>query len=179
MKKILIRDYWLIIVSWCIFLEGHDVLAAIIVSAASAVVLSVRSEVNRWRMAAMTLGSFMAVKMILDSGNIPYYFPDLYPFMALIVFNAAAVNECLYNLRYRHVLPILTVCLIAYAIISLIIVIVPQENYSIFSKASLYTMSAFIFLPYLLPLIAHPSSYHLKEFLKRMKIQPAKKQNQV
>ena len=154
MRKRLIREYWLILVAWCVYLNGWNIIAYVIMTAATGYALMNRCEADHWRIAAICISCYSVMMAILFASNIPYFYPDLHIFLAFIALNSALTNECLIRLRKQFIFPLLLMGLIGILILTLSIMMVPTEDYSLFTRGSLLRMSAFIFLPFLTPLAA-------------------------
>lgn len=153
MKKILVGNYWLIIVSWCLFLNGMELLAIILSLSTTVYLLLRKSEVDVWRICAISLMMFMLGIMILISTNILYFFPKLNILFTIMCLNSATVHEHLYKLRKESIMPMMLLAMISVAVLSFLIVILPEELYTIFGKRSLFLMEVLIFLPYLIPML--------------------------
>ena len=152
MKKTLIGNLWLMIVAWCMYLNGFA-LIAMLIGISGTLILMIRCEADHKRCIILFVILYGLVLSELHTGTIPYFFPDLYMFMAIVIINAAATNEYYYAIRNKSVLPMLSVILVACAVLSLVIFIVPDADYSLFKKSNLFLMESFIFLPYLLPML--------------------------
>ena len=153
MKKVLIRNYWLMMISWCLFLNNKETLAIIIAMMACVYLLLVKSEVNYLSIILIGLLMFVANCSILFISYIPYYFPKLHLLLMVVCFNTAIAYQHLNMYKNKFILPILSLISIGMFILSGLIVILPDYLYTIFSKRNLFIMEAFIFLPYLIPLV--------------------------
>ena len=171
MKKIYIINCWLMIASWCLFLNGLQLPACLLGLICSCYLLMSKSEVDIWRTAAVTLGMFILALTVLLSCNITYFFPKLTFFIPIVCLNAAIANEYLYMLNKRFVLLITIFAIISISVLSIIIVIVPDELYSLFTKRNLFMMAFLIFLPYLLPMLL---SYVFRTIPKKLSAHIAK-----
>ena len=143
---------WLVMFIWGVYLNGYGIIALLLGLIGTGLLLFVKGEVNYRRIIAVSIISYMVLIGVLFHSNIPYFFPDLHIFMSVIVLDAAVTNEYLYRVRKKIILQMLSLILAAYAMLSILIVILPDASYTIFSKNSLFLMESFIFLPYLLPL---------------------------
>ena len=152
MKRRLIREYWLILVAWCAYLSDWKIVAYMIVLAATGYALVNRCEADHWRIAAICISCYSVMMAVLFASNIPYFYPDLHIFLAVISLNSALTNEYLIRLKKRCIFPLLLMGLIGLTILTVCIMMVPAEAYSLFTRNSLLRMSAFIFLPFLSPM---------------------------
>lgn len=152
MKMLVIRNYWLMIISWCLFLNGKEILGILIGAIGCIYLLLFKDSINCYRILLIGFLMFVISCLILIPSNIPYFFSKLHILLMVISIDTAITNEYLYLFKNKFILPILLICLSTIIISSLLIIVLPDSLYSLFTKASLFKMLAFIFLPYLLPL---------------------------
>lgn len=150
MKTKLIINYWLILISWGLFLNDLVILAIVFSLIACTILLFSNWRINYWRSICIFLLSYLMIYLILKGSNIPYYFDKSYAFLATISLDMSITNEQLYLLTSKNIKPFLVVMILSLSVLSLITLILPDYQYSLFTKRSLYTMIAFIFLPYLI-----------------------------
>ena len=153
MRKRLIYNYWLIIISWCMFLNDLTLLANIIVILACAMLLSIKRRINFWRMSFVSILAYVAISLFLFRSNISYYFPKLFTYLALISLNLSLTNERLYIFKSKGLVPFLMAIVLSMSVLSIVAILLPNNLYTIFTKSSLEKMIFLIFLPYLIPLI--------------------------
>lgn len=152
MRKKLIYNYWLILIAWCLFLNKLTLLAILFGLGACAILATIQRRINYWRMCFVSVISYVLVSLLLIRSNIPYFFSQMYVFLAVICLNVAFTNERLYLFKSRYLKPFLFVMIIGLSVLSTIAFILPNDLYSLFSKISLYIMICLIFLPYLVSL---------------------------
>ena len=150
MNRKLTYNYWLMIVAWCMFLNGYNLLANMFGIAACAVLSTMSKRINYWRMCFVTLIIFVTISLLLINSNISYFFPKLYYFLAFICLDMALTNEHLYLFKSKYLKPFLIVIAIDLVVLSLIVLVLPADLYSLFTKKSLFLMICLIFLPYLI-----------------------------
>ena len=151
MKKIVIRNLWLMMIAWCLFLNDHVLSSMICAMMASLYSLWMLGEVNFWRAAAISISFYALMSGSFFSNNISFFFPALHIFMMAVCLNAGICTEYFVSLKRKKLMKIL-VCVSLCALVFLIaVILVPESDYSLFSKGNLYRMISFIFLPYLLP----------------------------
>lgn len=150
MKAKLIYNYWLILISWGLFLNDLAILAIITSVVASLLLLVNNWRINYWRCISIFVLSYLVICLLLGNSNIPFYFSRSYEFLAAISLDMSITNEQLYLLTSKHLKPFLVVMILSISVLSLITLVLPSNQYSLFTKKSLYLMIAFIFLPYLL-----------------------------
>lgn len=151
--KTLIKNYWMMILAWCLLLNGYDSLGIILAMFTCLYALIVLREVNYWRVIAVCMIEFSVSLMFLMSSSIPYYFPKLLTFLTVISLNAAISNEYLTALKRKHLMWFILAIISCMFVLSLLIIILPDELYTMFTKTNLFLMEAYIFLPYLIPTI--------------------------
>lgn len=152
MKRLLIYNYWLIIIAWTMFLNNNTILAILLCLGACAILVFIKRKINYWRMSFLSVTSYVIISLILSMSNIPYYFENMYIFLAIVCLNLALTTERLYLFKSKYLKPFLVVMLISVAVLSLIVVILPRGLYTLFTKSSLFIMIGLIFLPYLITL---------------------------
>lgn len=150
MKMTLLRNYWLIIMAWCFYLNGHGMIGAVLTIMACALVLIVKSEVNLWRVSAISLAVYGLSLIVLMNTNIPYFFPGLKYFLILTSIDCGLTNEYLYVIRKRFILPVLITIVLYLCGLFAVISLLPAQSYTMFTKGNIVLMAMFIFSPYLI-----------------------------
>ncbi len=154
MKKTSVVNLWLMIVAWCMFLNGYAFVSVLIALGAAAYCCCKAGEVLCSRNAAL-FALFGAAQICLcHINNIPFFFPGLQAFLAAASINAWTFSACLKRMKKRQIQPFLLATLAAYIFLNLMIAIVPEDSYTLFGKRNLFLMVSFIFLPYLFPIAA-------------------------
>ena len=149
MKMALFKDSCLMIIAWCVYLNGYSFMAMVLALLSSIYLLVIKSEVNYWRIAAIALGIYVVSESILRFSNIPYFFPDLKYFMIFTSLNCSLANEYLYMIKYKFIFPVLIIIILYVVLLSLVICMLEEASYTMFGKKNLYLMVMFIFFPYL------------------------------
>lgn len=152
MKKVLIENLWLMAIGWCLYLNDHILASAAIMCFAALYSLYVIGEVDVLRCAVTFIGIYILTLCLYLAGNIPYFFPSLHIFMAAVMFDVFACIEYFASMKRKDLLPILMFVFGAMIAIFIAIAAAPEDEYTLFSKASLYLFGSFIFLPYLIPM---------------------------
>ena len=153
MKMILIINYWLMMASWCMFLNGYLVVALLLGLAGIILLMFGKKRINYFRLAILTIFIHSLALVFTYSYNIPYFFPKLELFISFMSLNGALSYEHLINAKKSTILPILFVMLLITISLLVLIAFVPADLYSIFGKNRLFMMESLIFLPYLIPVI--------------------------
>ena len=154
MKKILIRNYWLMIIAWTLILSDYIVLGCLLSLFATAFVIASKRISNYWRLIALALSVFIVSALILQNGNIPYYYAGIIPFIFFVLINAMATNEFIYIFKAKSLYSVLFISLLGFLVFLAVLIIVPNDAYSLIGKVNLFTIICFIFLPYIIPLLA-------------------------
>lgn len=150
MKRMITVNYWIMSVAWALCLDGKNGLGIGLGIFATIVLSTYRKGINLWRVLSNALMTIMIVLPIYFFGNIHYFFPKLYIFLIVMAYNSAIVNEYLSLYKNRFIMPFVLTIFVSSVILALIIVVLPGESYSLFTKQSLMFMNGFIFLPYLI-----------------------------
>lgn len=153
MRRKLIYNYWLIIISWCMFLNDNILLAVIACLGAIALLLSNRKKINYWRMCFLSILSYTTISFILSRSSIPYFFPKLYYFLAFICLDMALTNEHLYLFKSKYLRPFVIMLIISLVVLSIMVIVLPNDLYTLFTKKNLFMMVNLIFLPYLASIV--------------------------
>ena len=147
----MIMELWVMMASWSLFLNGYGIIAVVMVAVCDLYALYRIGEVNCWRIAALSIGLYGVLAGWYHAGDIPYYFPNLHIFMALTILNGALIGESLYAYRRGLSLLLSSVISLMFVLTALIIVLIPEKDYSLFGKKNLFLMDLFFFLPHLIP----------------------------
>ncbi|MDO4940782.1 MAG: hypothetical protein Q4E33_03720 [Erysipelotrichaceae bacterium] len=154
MKKILMVNYYLVIMGWCLLLNGLDFVGVGMVVIGIAILFANRKNINYWRLLATTMLSYSLVSFFLFRSSIPYYFPKLSYFLFVVCLDNALLNERLINFKNEILCYIAGSILVFFLLSTFLIRLLPGEMYSMFTKDNLLLIIGFIFLPYLFsPLI--------------------------
>lgn len=152
--KTILKNCWLMMIAWSLILNSHAVIAAGMAICACILLILSLKEVNYWRVCSVGMFLYAGCLITLLAGSIPYYFPELYIFLSAACLNAALLHEHLQDLKKRRLVGLLLVILSCFAILSVLIVLLPEEPYLLFTKKNLFRMGGLIFLPYLIPVLA-------------------------
>ena len=149
----LLRNYWLAIMAWGLYLNGHMMPASFLMLMACGLLLIVKSEVNLWRVAAVSLFVYVLSLIVLMNTNIPYFFPDLKYFLIMSSIDCGLANEYLYVIRKRFILPVLITVVLYLCGLLAVVGMLPEESCTILGKGNICLMAMFIFSPYLITMI--------------------------
>ena len=151
MKTKVTLDLWGMITAWCLYLNGHTLIAMIVAAAVTAMMLAGEDEVSLRRIIAVSIAFYAVMFSFYIRSSVPYFFPGLHFFLAVQTVNASLISEYLYHLDRDYVLAILSITAIAMAALFGLIMLANDADYSLFTKGNLFLMGLFIFLPYFIP----------------------------
>lgn len=147
MKRLLIYNYWLLIISWCLFLNDLTSLAIVLCLGGCVILMKINRRINYWRMAFLSIISYVTISFFLSMSNIPYFFPKLYIFLAVTCLDLAFTFERMYLFKSKYLRPFLVFMLLGISVLSLITILLPNSLYTLFTKDSLFIMIGLMFLP--------------------------------
>ena len=171
MKETLIRNLWLMIIAWCLYLNGYTLIAMGTALITGVCVLVKKGEADLKRSGLFALCMYTVILSLYHSGNIPYFFPSLHIFMAAMMFNAAVCYGLYGKMKRKDLVKVLGFVSLAFLAVFILISFVPGEDYTLFGKRSLYLMESFIFLPYQIPMLYR----HVTRTVKVMNLKAVKK----
>ena len=149
MKKILMVNYYLVIIGWCLFLNSFEILGMMFLVGGSVILLSIDKKINYWRMIGLSFLANGLVSFLLEKSSIPIYFPQLSRFIFLACLNNAIMYEYLNMLKSDFLYTVAFTIIVSIFASTILVKILPNDFYTIFTKDNLLLMIAFIFLPYL------------------------------
>lgn len=131
------------------FLNDLTLLATLLGLGGIALLMTINRRINYWRLSFLSVIVYVTISVFLKMSNIPYFFPKLYIFLAVVCLDAAFTFERLYLFKSRYIKPFLIMMLISLSVLSIIAFLLPGNLYTIFTKISLYMLILIIFLPHL------------------------------
>lgn len=138
------------IIAWCLVLNDYLVLGLVLDVLGSYIMLRSK-RLNYWRLLAFGLLMFNVMEAILQLSNIPYFFYNITYFILLMSLNAAITNEFIYIFKAKALYSTIVMSTLAFIAFLFVLAVLPGNLYSLFSKASLFILICFIFLPYIVP----------------------------
>ena len=151
--KTIVKNCWLMMIGWSLILNSQTMIGTVFAIAGCILLVLTLKEVNYWRICSVCMFLYAACLLTLLSGSIPYYFPELYFFLSAVCLDAALTHEHLCSVEKRQVSGFILVILSCLAVLSVLILILPEEPYLLFTKKNLFRMGGLIFLPYLFPAV--------------------------
>lgn len=165
MKRLLIYNYWLVIIAWCLFLNDYIILPMLLGLGGCAILVFMKRRFNVWRIGCLSMVIYITISFILSLTNIPYYFSKFYVFLAIVCLNLALTFERISLFKNKYLMPFLMTMIISMVILSIVAAIVPDSLYSLFTKNSLFLMINIIFLPQILAIVVSIMSKQIKKAL--------------
>ena len=153
MKMLVIGNYWLVILAWCLFLNDYVFLSEVVLILGCLVLLLRKRRHNYPRIIICTLATYIMLKTILSLTGIPYFFPQMSIYLFLVSIHCWMMYEYFGKLNDHFILPVIVIIIFNLLFTVSLIAIIPSEFYSLIGKINLLIITAFIFLPYLSPLM--------------------------
>lgn len=147
MKKVIRNDLWLMIIAWCLLLNGYSILGILISVVASIYLVNNTKYIKRIRLLSMSF-AFILINSILFYLTAAYAF-EYFPFFCLSVsLNVALLNERLYKERLSSIEPIAIIMVLSLIIFMSITAILPNSIIFYTAKNNMYSLIVLIFIPY-------------------------------
>ena len=147
MKRVFYINYWLMLLGWCLFLNGYSFLAVLSTILATTILYTANRDINHWRFFAVFLLGYMLTLIIYFVSSIPNFFPNLYLIIGTNSLNMALMMENVTRLKAKSIIPVYIVIILIMISAVSITFFLPDTLYSVFSKANLYRMIGIIFMP--------------------------------
>lgn len=147
MKKVTRNDLWMMIIAWCLLLNGYSILGIIVCFVSSIYLIANIKIINKLRV----FTSFLAFTLL--NGFLSYlttaYLFNFFPFFCVLV----SINLALLNERLKKERLLTLEIIFAFMIISLIVFMFTTyllPNSVIFEAArqNMYSLIVLIFIPY-------------------------------
>ena len=148
MKRLVMIDMWLLMIGWCLYLNGCSPAGEAAMLIACLLPLIRRRKLSM-AMVLMAVCIFGLMLMAYRGSALSLYFGDLPYLLFFICWNTVMIYPCMRSLKRRHILLFLSVAFAGMALISVAVLLIPGENYSLLGKGSLFLLVSFIFLPHL------------------------------
>ena len=150
---LVIGNYWLAILAWCLFLNDYTFLSEVVLILSCLMLLLRKNRHNYSRIIICSIVTYIVLKTILSLTGIPYFFPKMSIYLFLVSVHSWMMYEYLGRLNDHFILPVIVIIMFNLLFTISLIVIIPSEFYSLIGKINLSIITGFIFLPYLNPLV--------------------------
>lgn len=147
MNKVFIINCWLTIIAWCFFLNSFGKIAIAIMAFACFLQIKLGKGFKIKKIIISSLIAFSVLLTIIARTTVIYYFSDIASLMFVMCLDTCICNEYLSLIDDSLLHYSLIIIITSVIFISVIISLLPDSFYSIFTKANLYLLVLFIFLP--------------------------------
>lgn len=170
MKNITRNDLWMMIVAWCLLLDGYSILGMVVGILATIYVIISTKRKNYLRIIGVSVVCF-SLCFILARLTVFHSFNNFAFFSAIISLNVAFLNERLYRERLRNLYLIFVIMFACLIIFMLVALIIPANLVLANAKANMFGLIILVFIPYtsivLISLII--KEYNMKCFLEQQR----------
>ncbi len=149
MKNSLLVNYWLVILSWCLFLNDYIVLSLLVMLGSIVYIICILSHINLWRCGFVLSANILWFLFLGRVSSIGSFFPEISLFGFFFAVNNALFTELVNSSRARDIYPSYLILACVAVFVSLIALFVPEYDYSLFTKMNLYLLITYIFSSYL------------------------------
>ena len=147
MKKVMIYDLWVCMIAWSLFLCGHQlwgIFAALICSLYNCCFVK---NMNLWRLFSVFMVSLLiGIFFVSHSGIMPIYH-GIFPFLSVMMFDYALINELTCRLRVRKVTVIYLFIVFTTVLSTALALIIPDDPLLPYYKTNVLTFVFIIFFP--------------------------------
>ena len=147
MKKIVIYDFWMIMLGWSLFLNGFRYVGMSLALFCAVYNFFVIRHMNIWRLFSLTLISSLVGISVLRTTNIALIYHGIFPFLMLMMLNCGLVNEICCALSADK--PVFIDILLSFTTLFCVTVacIIPESPLLPFYKSNLFAFIVMIFFP--------------------------------
>ena len=153
MKMLIIGNYWLAILAWCLFLNDYVFLSEVVLILGCLMLLLGKKGHNYLGIIVCAIITYIILYTILSLTRIPYFFPNLSIYLVIVSIHCFMMSDYFSRLNDHFILPVIVIILLNIIFTATLIIIIPDQFYSLIGKINLLILTCFIFLPYLSPLI--------------------------
>lgn len=168
MKNITRNDLWMMIVAWCLILNGYSILSIIVGIFASIYLIKNIKNKNILRILSLATTTFLVNTLLafICNAHSFIYFPLFNIFVSI---NVALLNERLYKERLKALYPILLVMIISLTVFVCLTILLPSKYYLISVKANILSLTILIFIPYtsIMMISVIKKEFNLKRFIDK------------
>lgn len=147
MKNILRNNLWMVIVAWCLELQGHYVYGIIVSLLASVYLLINIKNINVLKVGIIFLG-FSIYCYLIGSVTVNELYKMFVPFMLTLMMNVSLTNERLKKERLINLYNIFVFCLTCFILFFLAILFIPSFLVNEIGRVNMLSLVMIIFMPY-------------------------------
>lgn len=171
MKNIVRNNLWMIIVSWCLLLNGYPVWGLIVGVLASIYLIVNIKYPKTLRILSVSLLCFSFSYLlgnVSDVGNLNYF----NYFAMVISVNVGLLNERIYKERLATLYPIFIVIFTTLIIFLVTALLLPYNSILVNAKTNMYSLIILIFIPYASEILVSllVKEYNKKRLLDKLKV---------
>jgi len=145
--KTLSLNYLLVVLSWSLYLNHHFVSSIMLLLVACVYLLKERNRFNIVSIMVCFLVSFLALDGLYSITSINNYYLNFEYFALVLSMNFAMSNEIVKVLKKDNLYLTAKVILLLKLIFDTVLIVLPNEWYTMFTKTNIFVLIAFIFLP--------------------------------
>lgn len=147
MKKMMIYNFWILIIGWTLFLNNLGLIGAILLFISSLILYIKKKKINYWRVLALNLIVYYLYSYLLTHTTISLFFKNSLIFVIAISVNISIMSEYLCDIDNLFKNEVLLISILVYLFTSILIILVPKESYTIFTKRNLFLTNVSMFMP--------------------------------
>ncbi|MBR2578036.1 MAG: hypothetical protein IKE38_03800 [Erysipelotrichaceae bacterium] len=147
MKKVMIYDLWLCMIAWSLFLCGHQFWGILAAGLCSLYNCCYVRKMNFWRLFSVSMISLLAGAFIVSHCNIRSIYSCIFPFLSVMMFDYALINELTCRLKVRNVLIIYLFVAFTAFISTAIALMIPDDPFLPFYRTNCLVFVFIIFFP--------------------------------
>ncbi|MBQ6559372.1 MAG: hypothetical protein IJL85_00920 [Erysipelotrichaceae bacterium] len=152
MKRLVMIDLWLLMIGWCLFLNGYSLAGEAAMAMACLLPLIRRRKPSVFVILMAVCMYWLMLKAYHDS-VLKLYFRDLPYLLFFVCWNTVMIYPCMRSMKHQHILLFLFSGFAGAAFISLMILLIPGGDYTLIGKDNLFLLVSFIFLPHLMTML--------------------------
>lgn len=146
MKRVLIYNLWVILLSYNFLFNNKIILGILIETILLIYNFMLVRKINYWRFLSILLLTYLFSLKVIAYNSICTNIL-IYPFLLLVCTNTSIVNELAYKLKAIYLRSIYFILSISFFIFILIAIIIPYSSLLPNYKMDVYTYVALIFIP--------------------------------
>ncbi len=152
MKRLVMIDMWLLLIGWCLYLNGFVLAGEAAVLMACGLPLIRKRKIALF-MVLMALCLYIVMLKAYYGSNLHLYFRDLPYLLFFICLDTVTIYPCMRSLKCQNILRFLSIAVLGASMISLMILLVPESDYTLLGKRNLFLLLSFIFLPHIVMML--------------------------
>lgn len=152
MRRLVMIDMWLLLIGWCLFLNGYALAGEAAMLLACGLPLIRRKKIVLF-MVPMALCMYYVMLKTYHGSVLHLYFKDLPYLLFFICGNTVMIYPAMRSLKRRNLLRFLFIAILSASLFSLMVLLVPENDYSLLGRQNLFLLLSFIFLPHIITML--------------------------